>query len=352
MKNQSLLPELICKDSEAYPIVEDLKEALKAAFENRKIKNIALTGPYGSGKSSILDTLLTILPKERKTLRLSLATLRVDDTTTDYEEVSLNHKEKEEAEDALNRKIEYSILQQLVYHEKARTVPNSRLRRILHIPPCRLSFYSVGVIVFILSFFIAFEPSWARIETFYALFNGGRMNIVFDIASFLYMIWGMWFVLRRVISTYSNSKLNKLNLKEASIELNEEISIFNRHLDEILYFFQATDYDIVIIEDLDRFGTSKVFLKLRELNFLLNESKVIDRHIVFLYAVKDDIFKDEERTKFFDYISTVVPIINPSNSKAILKKALAERNVLSEDISDDDLAEMAFFIQDMRILKT
>ncbi len=351
MKNQSLSPELIRKDNDAYPIVEDLKEALKTAFENRKIKNIALTGPYGSGKSSILDTLLTILPKERKTLRLSLATLRVDDTTTDYEEISLNQKEREEAEETLNRKIEYSILQQLVYHEKARTVPNSRLRRILHIPATKLSLYSLGVIVFILAFCIAFEPSWIRIETFYSLFDWGCLNIVFDIASALYMLGSMWFVLRRVISTYSNSKLNKLNLKEASIELNEDTSIFNRHLDEILYFFQATDYDIVIIEDLDRFGTSKVFLKLRELNFLLNESKVIDRHIVFLYAVKDDIFKDEERTKFFDYISTVIPIINPSNSKAILKKALNERKVLSDDISDDDLAEMAFFIQDMRILK-
>lgn len=351
MKNQPLLPELISRDNDAYPIVEDLKEVLDIAFENKKIKNIALTGPYGSGKSSILDTLLTILPKERKTLRISLATLRVDDTTANYESVPKNQRDREDAEEALNRKIEYSILQQLVYHEKARTVPNSRLRRILHIPSTKLSLYSFGVIVFILSFCIAFEPSWARIETFYTLFNWGRMNIVFDIASALYMLWGMWFVLRRVISTYSNSKLNKLNLKEASIELNEDTSIFNRHLDEILYFFQATDYDIVIIEDLDRFGTSKVFLKLRELNFLLNESKVIDRHIVFLYAVKDDIFKDEERTKFFDYISTVIPIINPYNSKAILKKALAERNVLSEDISDDDLAEMAFFIQDMRILK-
>ena len=351
MKNQPLLPELISRDNDAYPIVEDLKEVLDIAFENKKIKNIALTGPYGSGKSSILDTLLTILPKERKTLRISLATLRVDDTTANYESVPKNQRDREDAEEALNRKIEYSILQQLVYHEKARTVPNSRLRRILHIPSTKLSLYSFGVIVFILSFCIAFEPSWARIETFYTLLNWGRMNIVFDIASALYMLWGMWFVLRRVISTYSNSKLNKLNLKEASIELNEDTSIFNRHLDEILYFFQATDYDIVIIEDLDRFRTSKVFLKLRELNFLLSESKVIDRHIVFLYAVKDDIFKDEERTKFFDYISTVIPIINPYNSKAILKKALAERNVLSEDISDDDLAEMAFFIQDMRILK-
>lgn len=88
MKNQSLLPELIGKDSEAYPIVEDLKEALKTAFENRKIKNIALTGPYGSGKSSILDTLLTVLPKERAVLRISLATLRVEEASADYENAS------------------------------------------------------------------------------------------------------------------------------------------------------------------------------------------------------------------------------------------------------------------------
>ncbi len=348
MKNQSLLPELISDGNDAYPIVEDLKEVLDIAFEKKKIKNIALTGPYGSGKSSILDTLLTILPKGRNTLRISLATLRVDDTTANYE----RERDPEDAEEALNRKIEYSILQQLIYHEKAHSVPNSRLRRILHIPPKKLSQYSSEVIAFLLSFFIAFEPSWARIDSFYTLFNWGWVNILFDVASALYMLACIWFASRKIISSYSNSKLNKLNLKEASIELNEDsTSIFNRHLDEILYFFQATDYDIVIIEDLDRFGTSKVFLKLRELNFLLNESKVIDRHIVFLYAVKDDIFKDEERTKFFDYISIVIPVINPSNSKAILKKSLEEREVLSEDISDDDLSEMAFFIQDMRILK-
>ena len=234
MKNQPLLPELISRDNDAYPIVEDLKEVLDVAFENKKIKNIALTGPYGSGKSSILDTLLTILPKERKTLRISLATLRVDDTIANYESVPPNQRDREDAEEALNRKIEYSILQQLIYHEKARTVPSSRLRRILHIPPRELSLYSFGVIVFVLSFFIAFEPSWARIETFYTLFNWGWVNIAFDIVSALYMFWGMWFVLRKVISSYSNSKLNKLNLKEASIELNEDTSIFNRHLDEIL----------------------------------------------------------------------------------------------------------------------
>ena len=33
-------------------------EALKQALENDKIKNIALAGPYGSGKSSIIESFL------------------------------------------------------------------------------------------------------------------------------------------------------------------------------------------------------------------------------------------------------------------------------------------------------
>ena len=196
MENRPLLPELISKDDDAYSVVEDLNEALNVAFKQKKIRNIALTGPYGSGKSSILETLITTLSKERKPLHISLATLLVDDTAEELEKFShsskerdeesdkssrsskereeesdkysRSSKEKEDAEEALNRKIEYSILQQLIYHEKVRTVPNSRFHRILHIPSKRLCLYSFGVIGFILAFFIAFEPSWARIETLYS----------------------------------------------------------------------------------------------------------------------------------------------------------------------------------------
>ena len=378
MENQPLLPELISKDDDAYPVVEDLSKALDVAFKQEKIRNIALTGPYGSGKSSILETLITTLPEERKPLHISLATLRVDDAANELdksshsskerdeesdkssrsskereeesEKSSHSSKEKEDAEEALNRKIEYSILQQLIYHEEMSIVPNSRFHRILHIPSKRLCLYSFGVIGFILAFFIAFEPSWARIESLYSWLNWGQWNVIPDILAVIYMLAVVGLVVRKLIPNYANSKLYKLNLKDASIELNEDTSIFNRHLDEILYFFQATEYDIVIIEDLDRFCTSKIFLKLRELNFLLNESNAIGRHIVFLYAVKDDIFKDEERTKFFDYISIVIPVINPSNSKAKLKSALAERG-FSDGFPDNDLSEIAFFIQDMRILK-
>lgn len=63
-------------------------------------------------------------------------------------------------------------------------------------------------------------------------------------------------------------------------------------------FFQVTNYDVLIIEDLDRFNTSDIYLKLRELNQLINDSKEIGRHITFIYAVKDDVFKDSQRAKF------------------------------------------------------
>ena len=156
----------------------------------------------------------------------------------------------------------------------------------------------------------------------YTIFDWGCVNKLIDLAALIYILFCFGYVIRYVIQGYSNSKLNKLNLKDGEIDIKEDTSIFNKHLDEIIYFFRATPYNVVIIEDLDRFETPDIYLKLRELNQLINESKEINRHIVFVYAVKDDVFVDEARTKFFDYIITIIPVINPSNSKAILKKEL------------------------------
>ena len=48
----------------------------------------------------------------------------------------------------------------------------------------------------------------------------------------------------------------------------------------------------------------------------------IKRKVVFIYAIKDDMFKDEERTKFFDFIVPVIPYINATNSGEILRGLL------------------------------
>ena len=350
-KIDTLLPKKLQEGDASYKTVEDLNDALCVA-EEENIKNIALTGPFGSGKSSVLFTLMEDFNTEgREYLPISLATLQSNNEYGIEDKTKATSEEEGKRIENLNRKIEYSILQQLIYREKDETVPNSRFRRIIHIPHKRLCEYAGGMVLTIISIFVLFEPQWLRVDSFYQLFNlGSKLNTAFDLLSAIWLLYVLFIMFKYIFNTYSNSKLNKLNLKDGEIELVDDNSIFNKHLDEILYFFQVTKYNVVIIEDLDRFGTPNIFLKLRELNQLLNESKIVGRHVTFVYAIKDDVFKDEERTKFFDYITTVIPVINPSNSKDKLKELLKKKGFEESEILDEDLAEMAFFIQDMRIL--
>lgn len=343
---QPLLPIKLKKEDPAYQTVEELVKVLEHAIKNEDIRNIALTGPYGSGKSSIIHTLMDDY-KQFHYLPISLATLQANN---EGEEKGNNEQDtkKDEQSESLNRKIEYSILQQIIYREKAETVPNSRFKRIIHIEKDLLQYYSINGVLLILAFIVIFLPTIAeKLYSFLWLYQFRSLIVFF--ATF-YFLWTVYNIFMYIIKSYSNSKLNKLNLKDAQIEIAEENSIFNKHLDEILYFFQVTSYNVVVVEDLDRFETEKIYLKLRELNQLVNESKIVGRHIVFLYAIKDDVFEDEARTKFFDYITTVIPVINPSNSKDKLKEALNDRGFQDGEISDGDLSEIAFFIQDMRIL--
>lgn len=352
MAIETLLPKKLEKSDASYKSVIELNEALSSA-EKEHIRNIALTGPFGSGKSSVLITLREDFAKEYKFLPISLATLQANEEENNISDLDgeSDEKEREKRIESLNRKIEYSILQQLIYREKTETVPNSRFRKIVHLSKWELVKYPVAFVLTFLCILIVFEPSFAKVDSIYDFFSwGNKWNTIFDFAAAVWLLVALYKIARYVFKSYSNSKLNKLNLKDGEIEVIENNSIFNKHLDEILYFFQVTDYNVVIIEDLDRFGTPNIFLKLRELNQLINESKIVGRHITFIYAIKDDIFKDEERTKFFDFITTVIPVINPSNSKDKLKSALEKKGCGNDGISDDDLSEMAFFIQDMRIL--
>lgn len=360
---QSLLPIKLSRDDASYQIVEELAEVLRHALGAKDIRNIALTGPFGSGKSSVLNTLMADF-KEFNFLPISLATLQAnkEGEIVEPEEIKQKKVETEKVQqkdvepkkmaeeeiETLNRKIEYSILQQIIYKETDKKVPNSRFRRIIHISDDKLWKMSIWAVLFVVAIIIVFFQN-----TTSAILKSVGINHIqtwIYVILICYIVFGLYKIIQHFVRVYANSKLNKLNLKDGEIEMEDDCSIFNKHLDEILYFFQVTDYKVVIIEDLDRFGTENIFLKLRELNQLINESKIVGRHIVFIYAIKDDVFEDEARTKFFDYISTIIPVINPSNSKDKLKAALKERGFEDGEISDDDLSEMAFFIQDMRIL--
>lgn len=115
-------------------------------------------------------------------------------------------------------------------------------------------------------------------------------------------------------------KVNEVKLPAETVVKNSETAtenVFNKNMDEIVYFFEETKYRIVFFEDLDRLEDPSIFIHLRELNTLLNNYDGIKGRIVFVYAIRDDIFTDTDRTKFFEFIIPVIPIINSTNSGEI-----------------------------------
>lgn len=108
---------------------------------------------------------------------------------------------------------------------------------------------------------------------------------------------------------------------------------------------------MVIFEDIDRFENTHIFTKLRELNLILNQSEEIGRRIVFLYALKDDIFANaEERTKFFDYIVPVIPFVNASNSGDLFRRKITDLHIPEAEVSSSFITDISVFVNDMRVL--
>lgn len=330
----SLTPITNADEDKAY------SDMLKFALSQNKTHNIAVTGPYGSGKSSVLQTFQKQNP-QWKYLNISLATFK-DQLEIEGE----NNKEIE------TEAIEKSILQQLFYSVDQKTLPRSRLKRIVTVKNTRILINTVFILSWILLTLIVFFP-----ENIYL----GKLGISLSQETFKKETFPLLFLLCCIVGLFTGikyiEKLKELKLKfqDTEITLNNEKSesILNKHLDEILYFFERTKFDIIIIEDLDRFENSEIFIRLRELNTLINNSKQVNRTIVFLYAIRDNMFKDKDRSKFFDFIIPIIPVINPTNAYDLIREKYINEgkdSQLHKEIEDIFLHQVSLFFDDMRLV--
>ena len=352
--------------------VEEYLEALTWALQQKDIHNIALVGAYGSGKSSIIETFLrrerekkrTIVDRLRSrnrrmsaiSMKISMAEFEVWKEDADKQEKTRRH---DDSSQTLNEVSEW-ILKQIFYKVESDEIPQSRYHKL-----CRRSFWSdycSAVLVLFLSISLVFLFVPFTLDRVVALVDwmtlrSGGSTVTSMGGLFLFVLFILGMAVYKWRFLFSHLKLKSLKLPAGTgIESERESeSVFNRHLDEIVYFFEVTKYRVVFFEDLDRLDEPNIFVRLRELNTLLNNSDAISKKpVVFVYAVRDDLFGKEDRTKFFDFIIPVIPIINTTNSREVLLEWLRkeqEKDKRGHNISEQFMRDVSPYIADMRILR-
>jgi len=311
--------------------------------------NIGIVAPYGAGKSSLIETYKKKYKRHAgKSITISLANFNIEDREQDG-------KQKDTASG--DAEIEKSILQQILYKERARRIPHSRVARLDTFRYWRaalVSFFALLAITFGVLFGLAMSGTFIGE-------NGGNGNEAIKFVSLGIMVFSvasMLFIFLR------QGLIRKVKLRDLEVELADPkkdepeqggFSPLNRFIEEIIYFFQATKYSIVYIEDLERFGSLKIFQKLRELNTMINNSEVVGIKVTFVYAVNDTMFMNqEERAKFFDSTISLSPALTSGNAYGVMQKKLKRLEELEMGIVDDDkefLKQVACLIPSMRVLK-
>lgn len=369
-------------ESSHSPYVKRLEKALQG--EDTKIHNIALSGVYGSGKSSILEKVVKDLEEERPhtTRTISLAPLAAqlkeqDDKKND----SVSDKDKSTSKEpsgappkpsnnsSITNLIQKEIIKQLLYGTDPEKIPASHFHKMNEIGLGKqiLSSLAFGMLLlFILNIYqwpysyIQKPLTWLPIPTSITKILAEIVIIcLLSIATFaLFHYFG------------TRIHLAKIDVGTAGITLGENSdSYFDQYLDEIIYIFEKTGIRTVFFEDLDRFQDAQIFDSLRELNQILNNGPKL-RHtestiqkisqrlhfspsaeeknsqssipIQFVYAIHDAIFSNQyvladeqvsnkeslshsfSRAKFFDLIIPVMPFVSASNSYQIALETLED----------------------------
>lgn len=334
------------KDVEIKPVT---LEALQFAIDkNSEVTNVAITGNYGAGKSSVVESF------ERKYtdktfLHISLGQY---DETIGSEKNGLNNRQ-------INT-IEGKIINQLLHQINPNQIRKSIFKTLdaeSQIKPFNISVY-VGLVL-LLSLYLLNISSWnGLIQDFSWLSWTTKpiISLLILVILFVLIVYGFYFLLKL---QKDFGFIKKLSLKAEKIETdieifsndNSKVSYFDRYLDDVLYLFKQSGADVIVFEDIERFNDSRIFEKLKELNIVINRNRKANnkRKLVFFYLVKDDLFESQERTKFFDFIIPVVPVVTASNSHDILKKLLTEMWEY-DSLDKTFLFNISLYLDDMRLI--
>lgn len=321
------------------------ESALDYVFKHPEIKNVALSGSYGAGKSSVLASYEKKQGKEKNYLHISLAHF------TDESEATSNDQVKESV-------LEGKILNQLIHQISPSKIPQTNFRVKEATPKKSIIGFSVTFsLLVLLVLHLTLSNTW---ETYIGTFPRSWIKNVLLISTtpYAYLVSGLLLTGIAIFAIYQIFRLQrdrrifkKLNLKGNEIELfgDSNESYFDKYLNEVLYLFENANADVIVFEDMDRFNATQIFERLREVNTLIN-LKTDKRIIRFFYLLKDDIFTSKDRTKFFDFIIPIVPVVDGSNSYDQFISHLQKNNLLGK-FDERFLKGLSLYVDEMRLLK-
>lgn len=346
------------------------RDALDYALSQEDICNIALTGPYGSGKSSVIETYKRVKQTEQsdqeKFIHISLtkfSEIGVGHTLSIEDRESLSLVKLNNSDDEFTLKeFEAKILNQILHQIEDFRIPqtNFKIKREIDENSIKLIAFNL-VLMVILGWIVFYFKSWVEfvgqlsssIGSVSPLLNFFQLPFFKLCVLFLFFYLVYRFIYDLVFEHKVHGILKKISLHGTEVELfnDKNESFFDKYLNEVLYLFEHAGASIFVFEDIDRFNSINIFQRLREINTLLNvRRKSASSKIRFIYLIRDDLFSSKDRTKFFDFIIPVVPVIDGSNSYEQIKK-LFNCNDGNTKFNDRFLKEISYFIDDMRVLK-
>lgn len=382
-------------------------DIIKDAIDNYEVKNFAITGAYGTGKSTIIQNFFRLYPTETEDYTHAIVSLssfcdtstpsakeevidKSEETKTEESSPKEENKEREENKTKESRassstsshkpslaELEMSILQQLFYQIDEKKLRFSRFQRKTKISTSNKIFtfiVSLGCVItlFAFSYKDTFSKYLSAISQLFILEKEDTIlfNIIKGIGLFipaLILTIGAYILFERLYYGIYKGHWKKLQFNLGKIQSEHQItgSIINDNLHDILVFFHNAELDVVVFEDIDRLDNAmEIFTKLRELNETINRShefQSIKKKVLFIYALKDDILPTPEaRTKFFDLIMPIVPLVSSDNSynlfsqelKEIAKKYPQKDFIpINECISDEMLYTVSPYLSDIRSIR-
>ncbi len=340
-------------ESENAPYVTELELLIK----QEGVHNIAITGDYGVGKSSVLAQLKNEIKHNYTVKTISFLTIKENknqtdnqasppntspvasngetpiqsNNTTQQEDGALkntdtiqqeNKTPKHQPSSSINLKLE--ILKQLfnqINPAKVSKLPYGRIDNRLS-TVCKI--LSAAILAIIIALIIPIQNSIILFRL--SEWLGIHKDIILIVSRLLFIvivILPLHHAINYLCKLLYGLTIRDIHVKGIGITLDKDMNSFDDVFEQIVYIFKKGKYQIVIFEDIDRCDNKEVYYALRQLCADLNAR--LNHKIVFIYALKDALITPlADRTKLFDAIVPIIPFFSPNNGVDFVQDALGQ----------------------------